>query len=177
MMIYDGILFYTELGLTILFGLCERTQQNSTYWSGPLSGGFLKAVACSRGLLRKPLSERILDVVHADLGPVGEDADHVEAQGIELGFSGVEVVFGYGAQGILLAVGDGFQWVSEAGPASQLDLHENEGVILAHYQVDLPAPGPVVALDERVTVLDQVPQGEVFAPGPWGFVVQSPTPA
>jgi hypothetical protein len=35
-------------------------------------------------------------------------------------------VFGYGAEGVLFAVGDGFQWVSEAGPAPQLDFHEDE---------------------------------------------------
>jgi len=39
--------------------------------------------------------------------------------------SGVEVVFGYGAQGILLAGGDGLEWVSEAGPAPQLDFDED----------------------------------------------------
>ena len=126
---------------------------------------------------RKPLSERVLDVMYTDLGPVGEDADHVEPQGFEVWPSGVEVVFGYGAQGILLAGGDGFQWVSEAGPAPQLDFHEDEGVVFAHYQVDLPAPGPVVTLEECVTVLDQVAQGEVFTPCPWGFVFQSLTPA
>ena len=116
-------------------------------------------------------------MVHADLGPVGKDADHIEAQGIELRLSGVEVAFGHGAQGVLLAGGDGFQWVSEAGPASQLDFNEDQGVVITDYQVDLSAPRPVVTLDERVTVLDQVPQGEVFTPCPWGFVVQSPTPA
>ncbi len=51
---------------------------------------------------------------------------------------------------------DGFQGVSVAGLASQLDFHEDDGVVLADYKVDLPAPGPVVALEERVTVLDQV---------------------
>jgi hypothetical protein len=75
---------------------------------------------------RKPLSERVLDVMYTDLGPVGEDADHVEPQGFEVWPSGVEVVFGYRAQGILLAGGDGFQWVSEAGPAPQLDFHEDK---------------------------------------------------
>jgi hypothetical protein len=45
---------------------------------------------------------------------------------LEVWLCGVEVVFGYGAQGILLAGGDGFQWVSEAGPAPQLDFHEDE---------------------------------------------------
>ena len=65
-------------------------------------------------------------MVYADLGPVGEDADHVEAQGVEGWFSGVEVVFGYGADGALLLVGDGFQWISEAGLAPQLYLNEDE---------------------------------------------------
>ena len=40
--------------------------------------------------------------------------------------SGVEVVFGYGAQGVLFAGGYGLQWISEAGTAPQLDLHEDE---------------------------------------------------
>ena len=35
-------------------------------------------------------------------------------------------MFGYGADGVLLAVGNGFQWVSVAGLASQLYLDENE---------------------------------------------------
>jgi hypothetical protein len=121
--------------------------------------------------------ECVLDMMYADLGTVGEDADHVEPQGVELWFSRVEVMFGYGAQGLLLAGGDGFQWVSEAGPASQFDFHEDDCVVLAHYKVDLPAPGSVVTLDGRVTVLDQVVQGEVFTPCPWGFVFQAPTPA
>jgi hypothetical protein len=55
--------------------------------------------------------------------------------------------------------------------------NQDEGVVFAHYQVDLPAPGPVVTLEECVTVLDQVAQGEVFTPCPWGFVFQSLTPA
>jgi hypothetical protein len=71
-------------------------------------------------------SESVLDVMQADLGPIGQDSDHVEAQGVVGWFSGVKVVFGYGAEGILFAVGDGFQWVSEAGPAPQLDFHEDE---------------------------------------------------
>jgi hypothetical protein len=115
--------------------------------------------------------------VHADLGPVSQDADHVEAQGVEGRFSGIEVVFGYGADGALLLVGDGFQWISEAGLAPQLYLNEYEGVVFAHYQVDLPTPRPVVALDECVTLLDQVAQREVFTPCPGRFVFQSPTPA
>jgi hypothetical protein len=76
--------------------------------------------------LRQPHSECVLDMMYADLGPVGEDADHVEAQGVEVWFSDVEKVFGYGAQGVLFAEGDGFQWVSEAGSAPKLDFHEDE---------------------------------------------------
>jgi hypothetical protein len=91
--------------------------------------------------------------------------------------SGVEVVFGYVAEGVLLTEGNGFQWVSEPGPAPQLDLHEDECVVLAHYQVDLPAPRSVVALEKFVTVLDQIAQREVFTPCPGGFILQSPTPA
>ena len=67
-----------------------------------------------------------MDVMYADLGAVSEEAYHVEPQGFEEWFSGVEVVFGYGAQGVLLAEGDGFQWVSEAGPAPQLDFDEDD---------------------------------------------------
>jgi hypothetical protein len=40
--------------------------------------------------------------------------------------SGVEVVFGYGAQGVLFAGGYSLQWISEAGTVPQLDLHEDE---------------------------------------------------
>jgi hypothetical protein len=122
------------------------------------------------------LSERVLDVMQADLGPVGEDADHVEAQGVEGWVSGVEVVFGYGADGTLLVVGDGFQGTSVAGRASQLYLDEDEGVVFANYQVDLSAAGPVVAIEKCVTVLDQIAQREVFTPCPGGFILQSPTP-
>jgi hypothetical protein len=55
--------------------------------------------------------------------------------------------------------------------------NQDECVVLAHYQVDLPAPGPVVALEKCVAVLDQIAQREVFTPRPWRFVLQSPTPA
>jgi len=55
--------------------------------------------------------------------------------------------------------------------------NQDECVVLAHYQVNLPAPGPVVTLEECITVLDQVAQREAFTPCPWGFIFQSPTPA
>jgi hypothetical protein len=64
--------------------------------------------------------------MYTDLGPVDEDTDHIEPQGVELWFSRVEVVFGYGADGVLIAGGDGFEWVTEGGLAPQLDFHEDE---------------------------------------------------
>jgi hypothetical protein len=64
--------------------------------------------------------------MYTDLGPVDEDTDHIEPQGVELWFSRVEVVFGYGADGVLLAGGDGFEWVTEGGLAPQLDFHEDD---------------------------------------------------
>ena len=105
-------------------------------------------------------------MMYADFGTVGQDTDHIEAQSLEGWCSGVEVVFGYGADGALLVVGDGFQRVSEACTAPQLHFHEDYCVVFAHYKVDLPAPRPVVALEERVTVLYQVAQGEIFTPCP-----------
>jgi hypothetical protein len=65
-------------------------------------------------------------VMYADLGTVGEDSDHVEPQCIEVRFSGIEVMLGYGAQGALLAGSDGFERVSVAGSAPQLDFDEDE---------------------------------------------------
>ena len=70
--------------------------------------------------------ERVLEVMHPYARSVGKDAYHVEPQGVEVRFSGVWVAFGDGAQGILLAGGDGLEWVSETGPAPQLDLDEDE---------------------------------------------------
>jgi site-specific DNA recombinase len=72
---------------------------------------------------------------------------------------------------------DGSLEVSGVLGDSFVSENQDESVVLAHYQVDLPSPSPVVALHERVTVLDQVAQGEVFTPCPGGFVLQSPTPA
>ena len=115
--------------------------------------------------------------MYADLGPVGEDSDHVEPQGVEMWFSGVEVVLGDGTQGVLLVGGDGFEGVSEAGPAPEFYLDEDDGVVVAHDQVYLPAPGPVVARDELVTTLEEIAQREVLTPCPGRLVFQSPTPA
>jgi len=115
--------------------------------------------------------------MHADTGSIGEDTDHVESQGVEARFSGVEVVLGDGAQGLLLAGGDGLEWVSEAGPAPQLHFDEDEGIVMADDQVDLPTTCPVIALDKRVTVPYQEAQGKILTPRAERFVLQSPTPA
>jgi hypothetical protein len=141
---------------------------------------FLKpeAAVCRGGaaLLQTAL-ECVFDVMHPDVGSVGEDADHVEPHGIEVWFLDVKVVFGYEAQGVLLAGIDGLEWVSEAGPAPQLYLDKDEGVTLPYYKVDLPTPYSVVTLDECVPVLDQVAQRKVFTPGAGRFIFQPPTPA
>jgi hypothetical protein len=69
---------------------------------------------------------RSLAYWRTSLGLHGEDTDHVEPQGVEGWFLGVEVVFGYRADGVLHAGGDSFQSVSEADPTPQLYLDENE---------------------------------------------------
>src|SRR5215212_1156587 len=111
------------------------------------------------GTFPRKVLECVFDVMCADFGSVGQDPDHVEAQSV------------------LLVGGNGLERVTEAGPAPQLDFDEDDGVVPAHYQVDLPAPGPVVALDELVTVPGQVAQREVLTPCSGGLVFQSPTPA
>jgi hypothetical protein len=57
-----------------------------------------------------------------------EYANDVKAHGIEVRLALGQVLFCEGANGGLLAGGDGFEWVSEAGPPAQLDFCENEGV-------------------------------------------------
>ena len=64
-------------------------------------------------------------MLYTGFGSVGEDTDHVEAQGVVVCSSGVEIEFGYRAQGVLFTGCNGLQWVSEAGPAPQPDLHED----------------------------------------------------
>ena len=73
--------------------------------------------------------------------------------------------------------GDGSLEVSGVLGDSFVSRNQDECVVLVHYQVDLPAPGSVVALEEFVTVLYQIAQREVFTPCPGGFTLQSPTPA
>ena len=81
-----------------------------------------------------------------------EYADDVEAHGIEVRLLLGQVSLCERADGGLLASGDGVERATEAGPPAQLHLGKDDGIAVAQYQVYLPAPRPVVALDERVAV-------------------------
>jgi hypothetical protein len=95
-------------------------------------------------------------VVYANLVGADEDPDHVEAQGVEIRVSVGEVLHGEGADVTLFASSYSFERVSEAGPAAQFHLDEDEGVVFAYDQVDLPVARPVVAVDEGVSPAGQV---------------------
>ena len=58
--------------------------------------------------------------------PLGEDTDHVEAHGLEVWLCGVQRQCSATERRVFCLGGDGFQWVSEAGPAPQLDFHKDE---------------------------------------------------
>lgn len=106
-----------------------------------------------------------------------EDSDHVETRGIESRLSLRQVLPGEGAYGGLLARGDGVERVSVACPPSQFDLNEDEGRSLAEDEIQLPVAGPVVALDQLVATVGQVPQREVLTPRAARTFAQGPTPA
>jgi hypothetical protein len=55
-----------------------------------------------------------------------EYSDHVEAERIEMWLSVGEVVLGQGADGGLLAGGDGFEWMAEADSPAQLHFDKDE---------------------------------------------------
>lgn len=108
--------------------------------------------------------EGILDVAHADLVPVGEYADDIESQGVEVRVIVGEVLLSETTQGGLFMGRDGFQRVTEADPASKFHFDEDEDFVLEEDQVDLPIARPVVALDKLVAAAGQVPQREVLTP-------------
>ena len=72
--------------------------------------------------------EGVLDMTHAGRALAKEDPYNVEPHGFEGWLSNEEVVFGQGADLGLFARGDGLKRVSEAGPAAQLHLDEDECV-------------------------------------------------
>jgi hypothetical protein len=55
-----------------------------------------------------------------------EYADDVEAEGIEIWLSPGEVLLGQGADGGLLAGGDGLEWMPETDAPAQLHFDEDE---------------------------------------------------
>jgi hypothetical protein len=95
-------------------------------------------------------------VAYASLVGAGEDADYVEAQGVEVWVAVGEILGGERADGTLFAWGYGFERIPESGSAAQFHLHEDEGVVFADDQVDLPVAGPVVAFDEGVSPAGKV---------------------
>jgi hypothetical protein len=106
-----------------------------------------------------------------------EYTDDVKAEGIEIRLSPGEVLLGQGADGGLLAGGDGLEWMPETDAPAQLHFDEDEGILMAQDQIQLAVTGAVVALDEGVAPPLKVAQRELFAPRPREPVVQPPTPA
>ena len=72
--------------------------------------------------------EGILDVGYLGSSTADEDADHVEAQGLEFGGSLGQVLLGHEADGLLLAGGYGLQGGAVGGSAAELHLDEDEDV-------------------------------------------------
>jgi hypothetical protein len=116
----------------------------------------MKPEAAQRGRRTRCVLERVFDVVYAELVLDCEDSNYVETQGVEVGVTVGEVVFRETAEGGLFTCCHGFHGVTEAGTAAQFYFNEDEGVIFAHDQVDLPSACPVVALDEIVAATGQV---------------------
>jgi hypothetical protein len=136
-----------------------------------------KKVALAGSFLPQTALESILHVVYAELVLACEYPHDVESQGVEVRVLFGKVLLGEGTEGPLFAGGDGFQRVAEAGSAPQFHFDEDEDVVLAQDQIDLPVTRPVVAFDELVASPGQIPQREVLTPLSGGLLFQSPTPA
>jgi hypothetical protein len=115
-------------------------------------------------LLPPTVLESILHVVQAEFVVVRKYPDDVESQSIEIRVPLGQVLLGDGAEGGLFVRGNGFQRVAETCTAPQFDFNEDEGVFLAHDQVDLPVASPVVAFDERVAAPGEVTERKVLTP-------------
>jgi hypothetical protein len=114
--------------------------------------------------------------VYAEFVLACEYPDYVESQGIEVRVAVGKVLLGEGAEGGLFVWGNGFQRISESRTAPQLHFHEDEDVVFAQDQVDLPVARPVVAFDELIAAPGEVTKREVLTPGSGGLLFQSPTP-
>ncbi len=114
-----------------------------------------------------------------DLGwsPADEDADHVEAQEVKIGGSLGQVLLGREADGVLFSGRYGLQGGAVGGAAAKLHLDDHECVFVARDQVELPAAGAVVALDDLVAFTGEVAARYLLAEISGGPVVRAPTPA
>ena len=106
-----------------------------------------------------------------------EYADNVEAHRVEVRLSHGEVPFGKCAYCGLLAGGDGLERVPEGHSAAKFYFDEDECILVAQDQVQLPEAGPVITFDESVPSPRQVVQRELLAPRAGASVAQEATPA
>ena len=121
--------------------------------------------------------ESILHVIYTHAIASSEDTYDVKAHGVEVWLVIGEVLFGERAEGRLLAGRYGFEWVAEARRVAELHFYEDEGFIVADYEVYFAATLPVIAFHEPVTAPGKVAQREVLAPRARRLACQSPTPA
>lgn len=105
------------------------------------------------------------------------DSNHIEAHLGEVRLRVGDESFGEGQDRPLFARGDGFERVTVSRAPAQLDLDEDQRLAIAQYEIYLPFAGTKVSLDETVSLLEQITQGQVFTPVPDSFRAQAPTPA
>ncbi len=108
---------------------------------------------------------------------VEENADGIEAQGVEFRRLFDEVLFCHRADGPLFAWGYGLERVAEAGGASELDLDYYQGPVLAGDDVQFAVAGAIVLVDDGVSPVFEEAAREPLAARSAGAVVQVATPA
>ena len=121
--------------------------------------------------------ESVLDVYDPGPSTLRENADGVEANGMEIGGVVEEVFFRDLAYGPLFAGGDSFERFAEARAAAEFDLDDDEGSVFAGYKVQLAVTGPVVLVHDGVAAVFEKAAGEPLAELPARAVVQPATPA
>ena len=114
-----------------------------------------------------------------DLGPLPaeQDADNVEAEGLEIGCPLGEVLLGHDTDGALFAGRYGFEGGPVGGAAAEFHLDNDEGVGVARDQVKLSPAGAVVALHDLVSLAREVAARQLLAEVAGEAVAQAPTPA
>lgn len=105
-----------------------------------------------------------------------EYAYHVEADVLDVRVLR-KVGFGQSPDRRLLARRYGFQWISILRAPAQLYLNEDQGLSRAQNEIYFAIPGPVVALDERVSLAGEVVERQPLAPVSGPLFAQTPTPA